>query len=442
MSQRTSADVFRRRFSSVMALGVVACVAGFFLPGLPVMRPPSASAVAIAEGRMLFEHVWLPGDPLSNGGDGLGPVFNDRSCVACHFQGGVGGGGGNRHNVITFDIRPNRRDGTETISGVIHANAVQSTNRESVALVRRLFPVVKGGVQVQNGCSIRTADFDPVRITPINTPTLFGAGWLDRISEQSLVHNHRMRLLSESAKEWQLNFNGINPGRLHRLPDGRIGRFGWKAQFATLEEFVASACAMELGLSNEARTQPTPLGKQPPSALPAPDMSMEQIASLTAFVATLPRPTTGLGPRVNAALRDRGEAVFHEIGCAACHTPDIGGVAGVYSDFCLHRVDVPEGGSGNGSYGDDFPEVPPDDSLPLPDEWKTPPLWGVADTAPYFHDGGSPTLHDAIVRHRGSANGVRKMYQNLLEHDRKALLAFLESLVSPPPADLVAHRLP
>ncbi len=55
-------------------------------PGLPVLRAPRASAEARAAGLELFAHEWLPHDPLARG-DGLGPVFNARSCVECHFQG-------------------------------------------------------------------------------------------------------------------------------------------------------------------------------------------------------------------------------------------------------------------------------------------------------------------------------------------------------------------
>src|SRR5262249_27820854 len=53
-------------------------------------------------GKVLFKHQWTPNDPLCNGGDGLGPVFNANSCVACHHQGGDGGAGGLAHNVTTF----------------------------------------------------------------------------------------------------------------------------------------------------------------------------------------------------------------------------------------------------------------------------------------------------------------------------------------------------
>src|SRR5438105_10612012 len=67
---------------------------------------------SIAEGKKLFVHEFTPNDALCPNGDGLGPVFNAKSCVACHHQGGVGGAGNETHNVTNFV----RRDA----SGVIH----------------------------------------------------------------------------------------------------------------------------------------------------------------------------------------------------------------------------------------------------------------------------------------------------------------------------------
>ena len=75
------------------------------LPGMPVLSAPRANAAVKEAGLALFEHDWKPGDSLA-GGDGLGPVFNERSCVACHFQGGVGGGGDVKHNVASFEVHP------------------------------------------------------------------------------------------------------------------------------------------------------------------------------------------------------------------------------------------------------------------------------------------------------------------------------------------------
>ena len=76
--------------------------------------------------------------------------------------------------------------------------------------------------------------------------------------------------------------------------------------------------------------------------------------------------------------------------------------------------------------------VPPlPDDYPKPDEWKTPPLWGVADSAPYFHDGASPTLETAIARHGGDALSVAKAYQSLPSVDQEAVVTFLRGLKAP-----------
>jgi hypothetical protein len=120
--------------------------------------------------------------------------------------------------------------------------------------------------------------------------------------------------------------------------------------------------------------------------------------------------------------------------------PDIGGVKGVYSDFLLYSLDdpTPPGGSGGGGpYHEPPPELqlaPRPRSEPRPDEWKTHPLWGVADSAPYLHDGSAPTLRDAILRHRGDARLVSDAYQKLDASDQAAVISFLKTLKAPPDA--------
>jgi cytochrome c peroxidase len=64
-------------------------------------------------------------------------------------------------------------------------------------------------------------------------------------------------------------------------------------------------------------------------------------------------------------------------------------------------------------------------------EWRTPPLWGVADSAPYMHDGRAETLLESITMHDGEASGTRDRFLNLSLSDRHALIAFLETLVAP-----------
>jgi CxxC motif-containing protein (DUF1111 family) len=317
---------------------------------------------------------------------------------------------------------------------VIHSFALSKECRESGKSLHEFFPIVPGGVKLVGSCLVETRDFDPVKVEPVNTTALFGAGWIDRISSKSILHQRRQRALQVIGREILADLNGVSPGRPRVLPDGRIGKFGWKAQFATLEEFVAAACANELGLGNPLMEQARPWTRTAAAKVDA-DLNPAQFRALVSFVDTLARPVevlpAGAGDRAKV---ERGRALFTSIGCALCHTPDIG-VPGVYSDFMLHRLtDSTNGGRGYS----EVPDVPLPEDHPLPDEWKTPPLWGVADSAPYFHDGGSATLQAAILRHKGDAASVTASFQALADGDRAAIIAFLGSLkapAEPKPAD-------
>ncbi len=404
------------------------------IPGIPVWSAPSASATVKEAGLALFEHEWKPGDSLASG-DGLGPVFNERSCVACHFQGGVGGGGDPKHNVTSFEVHPvpGRPD---VMGGVLHSFALSRDCRESRTGLNDFFAVVPGGLKIVGGCRIETRDFDPVRVHSINATALFGGGWIDRISGKSIVHQSRSKSFEAIGKELLADLNGIPPGRPRILADGRIGKFGWKAQFATLEEFVASACANELGLGNPMMEQAKPWAHASYAKV-NPDLDSTQFRSLVGFVDTLPRPVEMIPVEANErTVVERGKIMFNQVGCADCHTPEIGGVAGIYSDFLLHRVtNSRDLGSGYA----EIPTTPLPDGHPLPDEWKTPPLWGVADSAPYFHDGGSPTLEVAIRRHQADAAGVTRAYEILPASDREAIVRFLKSLKAPAEAKPAAE---
>src|SRR5207247_1863469 len=113
-------------------------------------------------------------------------------------------------------------------------------------------------------------------------------------------------------------------------------RFGWKAQTASMSDFVRAACANELGLGNPGQAQPKPLSNQsyqPPGL----DLTAEQCDQITAFVASLSRPVekTPQDPKEKENVV-AGKKIFNSIGCASCHTPDLGGVSGLYSDLLLH----------------------------------------------------------------------------------------------------------
>ena len=116
-------------------------------------------------------------------------------------------------------------------------------------------------------------------------------------------------------------------GRAPRLVSGRIGRFGWKGQMASLSDFVQAACANELGLGNPGHPQPTPI-YQPAVASTKIDLTRKQCDELTAFCVSLPRPVERRVDGTSDADAAAGKKLFRSVGCAECHTPNLGDVDG------------------------------------------------------------------------------------------------------------------
>jgi CxxC motif-containing protein (DUF1111 family) len=388
-------------------------------------------------GEALFNHEWLANDPLCPNGDGLGPVFNARSCVACHHQGGAGGGGGLEHNVTAFVVVAG--DGTPLRQGVVHSDATSDKYRETLAHLDPALPAISRVPladimfprQIATGIDHRRIISSTVQLSQRNTPALFGAGLIDLIPARVIVANQRRQSVRFGMAPG--GTESVPVGRVARLSNGKVGRFGWKAQTARLSEFVQAACASELGLGNPGQAQPPSLADAlyRPAGL---DLTQEQCDQLTAFVAALPRPVEKLpdDPAFHGHVRV-GKALFTKIGCADCHTPNLGAVDGIYSDLLLHRMgaDLEGGGGGYGEPVPSTPSSPSKPSEPLADEWRTPPLWGVADSAPYMHDGRAATLEDAIARHGGQAAASASNFRALGEIGQAQVLAFLRTLRAP-----------
>jgi CxxC motif-containing protein (DUF1111 family) len=394
-------------------------------------RPVTVDMAMAKAGDELFHHVWKAGDPLSPDGDGLGPVFNERSCVACHNQGGSGGSGSLANNVTTFSIHVR---GQKPREGVIHAFATEGfqetlkdVHRELPAIVRPKLGQLLPNKQGQREQLIRMPP--GVSVSQVNPPALFGARLIDAIPDRILVDTERNQHLkwgnTRAAKD------ELPLGRAPRLPNGRIGKFGWKAQTATLSEFVQAACANELGLGNPKQPQPKPLNNTDyePRGL---DLTQEQCDQITAFIASLDAPTQRMPPNLQGVTDAMaGKELFSMIGCADCHTPDLGSIAGIYSDLLLHRMGVDMVGSGG--YNERTVQVV--DSAPTggadASEWRTPPLWGVADSAPYMHDGRAETLEEAIRLHGGQGKDAASRFDGLSEAKKQQLIAFLKTLRAP-----------
>lgn len=384
-------------------------------------------------GRELFLHEWTPNDPLSPKGDGLGPVFNASSCVACHRQGGAGGSGAFDTNVNVFTIRK-RWGGGQPRQGVVHTQAIAPEFQETLAHVDQSFPssfphgTDQRSIVPSSGVLGLTMP-GGINVSQRKTPALFGAKLIDEIPDREIIANERAQSL-----RWGMAPSTdvtVPVGRALRLASGRVGHFGWKAQTVSLVHFVRAACANELGLGNPGQSQPQPLG-MPGYQAPGYDLTLEQCDQLAEFIASLPRPLERM-PEHLPALEDvqAGKELFRSVGCADCHQPEVGQVKGLYSDLLLHRMG--QSLEGGGDYND-APLEDPDFSNgtgPHPTEWRTPPLWGVSRSAPYLHDGRAKTLTEAISLHGGQGTDSAKRFHALSPTDQKRLLAFLNTLDTP-----------
>jgi CxxC motif-containing protein (DUF1111 family) len=398
-------------------------------------RPQLVDAGMARAGEVLFHHEWTVNDPLCAEGDGVGPVFNASSCVACHRQGGAGGSGGLEHNVTTFTVR----DKSGSREGVIHARHIggeletlQDVHSSLPPLARPTLDRILALPGQSNQHCVRFPS--GVHISQRNTPALFGSKLIDEIPERIIVGGAHYQKLKWAGAPSDDEDKPV--GRALRLPNGKIGRFGWKAQMASLSDFVQAACANELGLSNPGQAQPRHINPGYARATATSkrtglDLTTKQCDELTAFCASLPKPAEKLSGDITAEQAQAGKKLFTKIGCAECHTPKLGSVDGIYSDLLLHSMGQEL--VGGGSYGE--PPLPPPpgspDENPSPSEWRTPPLWGVADSAPYLHDGRASTLQEAITMHGGQGKRSAEKYKALPGREQEQLIAFLKTLRAP-----------
>ncbi len=367
-----------------------------------------------ARGKVLFLKQWAP---LSGGPrepDGLGPVYNERSCVGCHNQAGSGGGGPREKDVEMITYKGS--DPKE--ARWVHPAMIDSP---TVVLHRH---------GTSPGYAVWLSDLPMTLFNDAkrNTPALFGAGILDAIPRA---------VIEQAEKQTNAKFPEIK-GRIVYQFDGKIGRFGWKAQVSTLEDFVHRACANELGLEVPGVHQPVdPTASRYANLNPDArqlDLNAEECRDLTNYIASLPAPRSKRpATAVNAKKYERGRSLFESVGCAACHRPNLGAAEGVYSELLVHDMG-PSLSSGAVYYGSALGRVAigKRNAAPATDsEWRTPPLWGVADSAPYLHDSRAATLEAAIQAHDGEASRTVARYRGLSGTERNTLIAFLRTLKAP-----------
>ena len=327
----------------------------------------AASPESITLGRELFTQDWSPSNPALLGKDGLGPLFNAKSCVACHHQGGAGGAGKAAFNAKTLNIESMRVEGAPMSEDVVRsflvrfhpgfvdpeAGIVNSTSlphqggtAQLTSLRENMNQKTKAEFSPQGGSSCasevrRSRDFTILhtdqqnryraviraRMFQRNTTALFGAGLIGQVTVAQLRAIERnQRAHSEIS------------GRLATLSDGRIGRYGWRGDVPDLLHFCERACAGELGLQSRRVDQPLDPTDQA-YRNPSHDVSDDQIRSIADFIATLPAPKVNI-PADSEARRtaERGHQLFKSIGCSVCHQENVGPALGIFSDLLLHDM--------------------------------------------------------------------------------------------------------
>ncbi len=321
---------------------------------------------------------------------GLGtPELNADSCRACHEDPVLGGAGGLELNVSRFG---HDGAGLEPFVNLPGGQAV-SKMRPTPINTRENYPA--GDVD-----PALNADVFEQRQTPIN----FGIGLIETISDATILAN---------ADPDDLDGDGIKGVARMLTVAGQpeVGRFGWKAQVPLVKDFARDAMGGELGITTPDDGRGFAFVTDADS-IADPELSTPDLDALIFFLSKMAGPKPAL---LGGPLVAQGKALFSALKCDRCHIPQLQGANGpvkLFSDLLLHDVMGPtfrgmaEPGAPSGMF-------------------RTPPLWGVKDSAPYLHDGRASTLEAAILAHQGEGSFSSTGFAALTEDAKLALLAFL-----------------
>ncbi|MCC6899275.1 MAG: thiol oxidoreductase [Polyangiaceae bacterium] len=382
-------------------------------------------------GDVAFEATFVT--PPATVNAGLGPVFNNRSCSACHVKDGRGlpvtGKGAQGSMALVRVSTAESAIQTEGaplpvpgLGGQLQDHAVYGVTPEVAVAIDWTeepgsYPGDGKGYSLRRPkLTIERADGTPLPADVLTSlriaPPVFGLGLLEAVPEATLL---------ALADPDDADGDGIS-GRVNRVWDEAaqitvVGRFGWKSNAPNLVQQAAAAYLNDMGVEN------------PLLYVEAPELDGPTLSAVSFYTRTLAVPARrDVGdPRVM-----RGEVLFGEIGCASCHVPELKSGASPfaavtdqrfqpYTDLLLHNM------------GFDLADGRPD-FVASGTEWRTAPLWGVGLAArvlvgaAFLHDGRARTLEEAVLWHGGEAERSRDAFRGLRAGDRAALLAFLESL--------------
>ena len=359
------------------------------LPGLT-----TAQLAAFTEGKDDFE-------TSETVAGGLGPIFNRDSCVACHSSPITGGS--SSVNVTRFAFISGRAfDGLESLGGtLLQDHAIDPAVAETIP-------------PEANHTSFR------------NSTPLFGLGLIEAIPDKAILDNAR-RTPGDGVKGRASMVTDIVSGKT------MVGKFGWKAQQATILAFSADAYLNEMGITNRffpyenlPNGDTAKLAQFDTVADPEdqvdPATGKTDVDKVADFMTLLAPPPSG--PLLPSAAA--GKNVFVNLGCALCHTPSMMTDAKspfialrnkevkLYSDLLLHNM---------GTLGDGIVQ-----GVAIGSEMRTSPLWGLKYSAPYLHDGSAMTVEDAIKAHDGEGKISRDRFNRLNKNQKQQVLDFLNSI--------------
>ena len=417
-------------------------------------------------GNGMFRKLWVSSPSSTRASDGLGPLYNARSCQRCHLKDGRGHpptGEATDRSVSTFlrvsipaprDSLPAALAAVEgyiaTAPDPVYGGQLQDFGTPGMVAEYRLgvdwteVPVALSGGET---ASLRRPEWraealgygplaEGAMLSPRVAPQMIGLGLLEAIPAADIL---------AAADPDDADGDGIS-GRANIVwsEEARrplLGRFGLKAGMATVSEQSAAAFAGDIGISTP--LFPAGAGDCTPAqtaCIEAPDGGDAIHGGLEADAEAMRLVTFYARNLAVPARRDwddpqvlHGKRVFHETGCAACHRPKFVTarladrpeqsfqLIWPYTDLLLH--DMGEG------LADHRPEA-----RATGREWRTQPLWGVGLTATvsghtfFLHDGRARSLLEAVLWHGGEAEAARDRVVEMPRDDRAALIRFLESL--------------
>ncbi|MEM7564773.1 MAG: di-heme oxidoredictase family protein [Pseudomonadota bacterium] len=374
-------------------------------------------------GRSFFTIPWVEAPAATTARDGLGPLFNANSCVACHRNNGGGDavkspGPVSRSVVMRLSSDPVY--GNQIAINGIHGVPFEARVEADIEVFQVDYGDGSSEAMFKPRFELSSLQYGPVinpgRVNPRRAPSLVGLGLIETLPESEILKRVDAEdrdndgISGRDNRVWSLEHN-----------DWRLGRFGWKASTPSVIEQSAQALIDDLGLTNRWHPVEPCSDRQKAcqeayssSELDVPDARLEAIAFYLTRLKT-PAPVAF----------SAGEKIFERIGCSACHSKGMetrdGLVINPYSDFLLHDM------------GEDLADF---DTVyrATPREWRTAPLWGIGlakkmnPGSGFLHDGRTDTLQGAILWHGGEALPSKMRYIALSAAERDLIISFLESL--------------